>query len=269
MTELVGEGLVTLERARLLAGKLGAVELPDELGEAAKLTVYMGRLESPGHRRVVDVLRSHGLAGATVLLGVDGMAHGARLRARFVSRNAAVPLLTICVGPGVQIASALPELDALLRDPLLTLERVRLCKRDGVRLGEPRHLPEEDDAGLRTWQKLMVYAGEQARSNGRPLYIELIRRLRAEGAAGATALRGIWGFSGDHAPHGDRLLALRRRVPVVTVVVDRPEAIRRWWSIVDDVTAEAGLVTSELVPALRAVGPDHRHGGLRLSRPRV
>ena len=56
------------------------------------------------------------------------------------------------------------------------------------------------------WQKLMVYAGEQARTDGRPLYVELVRRLRAAGAAGATALRGIWGYHGDHAPHGDRLL---------------------------------------------------------------
>jgi PII-like signaling protein len=269
VTELVGEGLVTLERARLQTGPLDLVELPDEFGEAAKLTIYMGRLESPGYRRVVEALREHGLTGATVLLGVDGMARGERLRARFLARNRAVPLMIVSVGSRVQIASALPELGGLLREPVVTLERARLCKRDGVRLEEPRHLPEQDDAGLGVWQKLMVYAGDQARYDGHPLYIELIRRLRSEGAAGATALRGIWGFSGDHAPHGDSLTALRRRVPVVTVVVDRPEAIRRWWEIVDEVTCEAGLVTSELVPALQAVGPDHRHGGLRLSRPRV
>jgi PII-like signaling protein len=269
VTELVGEGLVTLERARLAAGSLDGVEVPEEVGEAVKLTVYTGRLESPGHRQVVELLRAHGLAGATVILGVDGMAHGSRLRARFFSRNAGVPLMTICIGPGRQVASALPELGALMRDPLVTLERVRLCKRDGVRLGEPRHLPERDDAGLGIWQKLMIYAGEQARHGGRPLHVELVRRLRREGAAGATALRGIWGFSGEHAPHGDALLALRRRVPIVTVVIDRPEAIRLWWQIVDELTREAGLVTSELVPALQAVGPAHRHGGLRLSLPRL
>ena len=90
-------------------------------------------------------------------------------------------------------------LGGLLHDPVLTLERIRVCKRDGVLLAEPRHLPEQDDAGLGIWQKLMVYAGEQARHDGHPLYIQLIRRLREENASGATALRGIWGFSGDHA----------------------------------------------------------------------
>jgi hypothetical protein len=40
-------------------------------------------------------------------------------------------------------------------------------------------------------------------------------------------------------------------VPVLTVVVDRPEHIHRWFEIVDDLTDETGLVTSELVPAFR------------------
>src|ERR1700761_3413909 len=36
-------GLITLERARLLSGAIGPVELPEALGEATKLTVYVGR----------------------------------------------------------------------------------------------------------------------------------------------------------------------------------------------------------------------------------
>ena len=111
--------------------------------------------------------------------------------------------------------SALAELGQQLDEPLATLERVRVCKRDGRDVAPPRQLPETDPSGLGVWQKLMVYAGEQARHGRHPLYIELIHRLRLEGASGATAVRGVWGYSGDHAPHGDRLLAVRRRVPVV------------------------------------------------------
>jgi Ni,Fe-hydrogenase III large subunit len=37
--------------------------------------------------------------------------------------------------------------------------------------------------------------------------------------------------------------------------------------VIDEVTDETGLVTSELVPAFHAVGPEIRSGGLRLSRP--
>jgi hypothetical protein len=94
---------------------------------------------------------------------------------------------------------------------LLTLERIRVLKRDGHRLAQPERLPDADPGGLGVWQKLMVYAGEDAEHHGHPLYIQLARQLLHEGAAGATALRGIWGYHGDHPPHGDRLLGLRRR----------------------------------------------------------
>jgi PII-like signaling protein len=266
VVELVGKGLVTLERARLLSGQIGSVALPEELHEATKLTVYCGRAERTGTRptyeAVIDLLHDRGIAGATAFLGVDGMRHGVRQRAHFFSRNEDVPLMIISVGDGGAIAGVLPELGALLGRPLATLERVGLCKRDGVLLSEPEALPEIDDAGVAVWQKLMVYSSEQARHARHPLYSALIRRLREEGAPGATALRGIWGYSGDHRPHGETLLSLRRKVPVVTVLVDRPDRMRRWWRIVDELTDEAGLVTSEMVPALRAVERSAVRSGL-------
>ena len=229
------EGIVTLERARLLTGRLD----PGELPASAKLTVYLSRHERPGHRAVVDVLRRHGVAGATVLLGVDGTAHGVRERARFFSRNADVPLMVVAVGAGDAIAAALADLAPVLARPLATVERVQVCKRDGALLAPPASAP----AG--TQQKLMVYAGEQAR-----VHHALVRELRRAGAAGATSVRGIWGYHGDHAPHGDALLQLRRRVPVVTIVVDTPENCARWFTIADRLTAQAGLVTAETVPTV-------------------
>jgi PII-like signaling protein len=269
--ELSGHGLVSLERARLFTG--GVNPPPPSAGpdDASKLTVYCGRQERAGGRpaylAVVDLLHARGLAGATVLLGVDGTAHGVRQRARFFGRNAEVPLMIICVGEGERVARVVPELQALLARPLMTLERVRVCKRDGRLLAEPRHPPQTDDSGLGVWQKLMVYASEQAQVDGRPLYVELVRRLRAAGASGATVLRGTWGYHGDHPPHGDTFWSLRRRVPVLTVIVDTPARIRDWFQIVDAVTQETGLVTSELVPALRSSGPGIEHGGLRLAPP--
>jgi PII-like signaling protein len=267
---LVSEGLVTLERARRVTRFDVDAPMPPDLREAAKLTLYVGRHDRVEGRRAstwaVDVLRRHGVAGATVVTGVDGMVHGIRRRARFFSPNVGVPSMVMAVGSGATIAGALGELAQGLEQPLVTLERIRVCKRDGSVLALPRHLPETDPSGLRVWQKLMVYAGEQARHGGHPLYIALIHRLRVEGAAGATAVRGTWGYSGDHEPHGDRLLAVRRRVPVVVSLVDQPDAIQRWWSVVDELTSESGLVTSEMVPAFRALGPSGPSGGLRLAR---
>ncbi len=264
------DGLVTLERARMLIGPVEHVRLPEDLHEATKLTVYVGRHARVGRRpayaAVVDLLHRRGVAGATVLLGVDGTAHGLRRRATFFGRNVDVPLMVIAVGDGRRIEALLPELAALLARPLMTLERVRVCKRDGAWLAEPRQLPETDASGLGVWHKLMVYAGEQAHHDGRPLHAALVRALREAGAAGATSLRGIWGYHGDHVPHGDAFRQLRRRVPVVTVIVDTPGRIGRWFAIVDRLTGETGLVTSETVPAFRATGPGLRSGGLRLAQ---
>ncbi len=79
-------GLITLERTRLLIGELGEVRLPDQLGEATKLTVYLGRYERAAGRSafvaVCELLYRRGIAGATVLLGVDGTRRGRRTRAR-------------------------------------------------------------------------------------------------------------------------------------------------------------------------------------------
>jgi PII-like signaling protein len=267
-------GLITLERARMLTGEIAPVTLPEELHEATKLTIYVGRYEQvegvPAFVAVCDLLYRRGVAGATALLGVDGTAHGVRRRARFFGRNAEVPMMIIAVGAGEQIARVLPELGDLLSQPLLTLERIHLCKRDGELPARPSPLPQLDQHGLAIWQKLMIYTSEQARHGDTALHVALVRRLRETQASGATCVRGVWGFHGDHAPHGDRLLQLRRHVPVVTIVVDTPEGIARSFEIVDEMTGSTGLVTSEMVPAMASLSEGQRQrGGLRLARHRA
>jgi PII-like signaling protein len=269
LVEMAGDGLLTLERARFAT----AGHRPEhEPHEEVKLTVYLGRRNrfagAPPHIAVVETLHRHDVAGATVLLGVDGTARGQRRRARFFAGNSGVPSMVIAVGERGRIAAAVEELDESLEHPLATLESVRVCKRDGRELGRPRPLPDVDISGLGVWTKLMVYCSERSEHRGNALHLELIQRLRAAGASGATALRGVWGYHGDHTPHGDRLLALRRHVPIVTVVVDTPSRCERWFEVVDELTEETGLVTSEAVPALRISGPGgHIEGGLRIAGP--
>ncbi|SBS78162.1 conserved hypothetical protein [uncultured Mycobacterium sp.] len=264
-------GLLTLERARLLRDDIGAIELSDELHEATKLTVYVGRKERvfgvPAYIALCDLMYRRQLAGASVFLGVDGTSHGLRTRAKFFDRNIDVPVMIIAVGSGERIGKVLPELGGLLRRPLITVERVRICKRDGELLERPHALPGTDEHGLPLWQKLMIYTSESARYRGQPIHRALVRQLREQKASrGATVLRGIWGFHGDHEPHGDKLFQLARHVPVVTVVVDTPENIAASFDIIDTLTEEHGLVTSEMVPAQLTIDGDDRHGGTRMAR---
>jgi len=250
------EGLISLERARLI-GAGGVVEnLACSQGETVKLTIYLGRHErangASAFVAVCQMLHDQGVAGATVLLGVDGTMHGQRRRARFFGRNTDVPLMVIAVGEAERIERTLEHLRELLAEPLFTIELVRVCKRDGVLLQHPKdHLAPSGQGKL--GQKLTVIVSEAARHGNRSVYLELVRRLRKANAAGATSMRGIWGFHGDHPPHGDRLLALRRHVPVVTETIDSPERIAELFPLVDELTQDRGLVTSELIPASSAL----------------
>jgi PII-like signaling protein len=250
---MMGNGLLTLERARPLAD-------PGPLPARTRLTLYLGRGEP--FRAVVGVLARHGVAGATALLGVDGTVRGRRTRARFAGSNAAVPVMLLAVGDGEAIARALPEAVALLREPVGTVERVEVLRRDGAALGELPGVCGEDPSGLGVWQKVTVFSSEAT-----GLHVGLVRALREAGAAGVTALRGVWGYHGDHPPHGDRLTSLRRHVPVATVLVERPDRLRALLPVVEAATARSGLVIAERVPALRAAAPGVAVGGLRLAAP--
>ncbi|MHC9293144.1 DUF190 domain-containing protein [Mycobacterium sp. LTG2003] len=263
---MIPRGLITLERAVLVSA--GS---PPAVPETAKLTIYVGRHHrvagAPAYRAVCAALHRHGFAGATVFLGVDGTVRGQRRRARFFSRNADVPMMIIAIGTGEQVAAVLAELPKLLTEPLFTVERAQLCKRNGELLSRPKAIPSQDNQGRALWQKLMIHTSETALHAGVPIHRAIVRSVLESGAAGgATVLRGVWGFGDNGNPHGDRLFQLGREVPVTTIVVDSPDRIAATFDIVDGLTAAHGLVTSELVPSATTVDAGYRSGSTDLGR---
>ena len=48
-------------------------------------------------------------------------------------------------------------------------------------------------------------------------------------------------------------------------MIDTPERIARSFEIIDELTTEHGLVTSEMVPAMTAMSETEQRGGLRLA----
>ncbi|KAA0108857.1 DUF190 domain-containing protein [Mycolicibacterium sp. P1-5] len=257
-------GLITLERARRYSGAL------PEGDDAVKLTVYVGRRRringAAAFYAVCDLLHRHHFAGATVYLGVDGTTDGRRRRARFFSGNTDVPIMIIAIGSADQARRALPELESLMNEPLVTVERVQVCKRDGRLLGRPPALPAVDARGRELRQKLTIYTDAATHHDGVPIHRALVRHLwESKTVGGATVLRGIWGFHGDHKPHGDKLIQYGRQVPVTTIVVDTAEVIAQCFDLIDDVTGKHGLVTSEMVPALLLLDGDVRRGATDLA----
>lgn len=254
---MTDRGFLTLERGRAVA-----TAAPGQLSEMVRLSLYLGRRQrvsgSVGYVAVCEVLHRHGFASAEVFLGVDGTVAGERRRARFISGNADVPLVVVGVGRAEQVAAAMAELRPLLPDPLLTVERIVVCKSDGRVLADPTELPGP-------LLKLTVRTDEDSRHDGRPIHRSLISRLmESEQASGATVLRAIWGYRGAQRPHGDRFARLARHVPVSTVIIDTAPNIAASFAIVDELTATEGLVTCENVPAMLALDHGHDVGGLQL-----
>jgi PII-like signaling protein len=250
-------GLVTVERARWLGEPIQPDEvsrdsLPADLREQAKLMLILGRgdraLGKAAFVTACEILQRHGAAGASVLLGVDGTLNGQRVRAQLLTRNPKLPVLVVAVGARESIASAAAELKRVLGEPLMAVERVQICRRDGRALAEPELVPPALEHDLVWGQMLTVYSSEDYRVDGDPLHRVLVRRLRRERLAGATTLRGVWGFHDDQAPQGDRFWQLRRHAPLMTIVIDTHERIAEIYGVVEEITAHDGLVTVEAIP---------------------
>jgi PII-like signaling protein len=96
---------------------------------------------------------------------------------------------------------------------------------------------------------LRIFVGESDRWHGKPLYQAIVERVRQEGLAGATVLRGIEGFGADSRLHTARILRLSEDLPVVVEIVDSAEQIERILPVLDEMVGE-GMVTVERVEVI-------------------
>lgn len=93
---------------------------------------------------------------------------------------------------------------------------------------------------------LRIFVGESDTWHGRPLHQAIVHRVREQGLAGATVIRGIEGFGASSRIHTARILRLSEDLPLVIEVVDREEKINAFLPILDEMLAD-GLVTVEKV----------------------
>lgn len=95
-------------------------------------------------------------------------------------------------------------------------------------------------------QLVRVFIGDSDTWHGQPLYEAIVRRVRDEGLAGATVMRGIEGFGASSHLHSARILRLSEDLPLVVEIVDTQEHIQRILPILDEMVGD-GLVTIETV----------------------
>jgi uncharacterized protein len=101
--------------------------------------IYIGESDTwhgrPLYEAIVHMLRERGLAGVTVLRGIEGFGAKQHLHTtRILSLSQDLPILIEIVDQEDRLRAVLPELDAMVADGLITLERVEViayrAKRD-------------------------------------------------------------------------------------------------------------------------------------------
>lgn len=109
-------------------------------GTVLRLTVFVGENDTWRHRPLYSeiVHRAHaaGLAGASVFRGIEGFGASSLVHtSRLLSLSEDLPVAVVVVDTEERVRSFLPELDALVTEGLVLLDRcevVRHARRDGA-----------------------------------------------------------------------------------------------------------------------------------------
>ena len=102
-------------------------------GDGFLLRIYIGELDKWHHQPLYEAIvlraREMGLAGATVLRGPMGFgAHSRMHTAKILRLSEDLPVLIEIVDKQEKIDAFIPELDQMMGDGLVTLEKVRVIR---------------------------------------------------------------------------------------------------------------------------------------------
>jgi len=98
--------------------------------------------------------------------------------------------------------------------------------------------------------RVIIYIGESDHYQGKALYMALLQLLKKEGAAGATAARGLAGFGAHSRIHTAAILDLSSDLPIRVEWVDRQEVVERLLPRVRRMVND-GLITVEEVDVVQ------------------
>lgn len=102
-------------------------------GEAKLVRIFIGESDRwhgvPLYEAIVRKVREMGLAGATVIRGVEGFGANSRIHtAKILRLSEDLPVLIEIVDKEDRIATVIPVLDEMIGEGLITMERVEIIK---------------------------------------------------------------------------------------------------------------------------------------------
>ena len=93
---------------------------------------------------------------------------------------------------------------------------------------------------------LRIYIGQDDRWEGKPLYEQLVLKIREQHAAGATVHKGAMGYGATQRMHPSGRLGLSRDLPVMITVVESDEKVRSLLPLIDSMVTEGLVVLSDV-----------------------
>ncbi|MCW2939270.1 MAG: hypothetical protein JWN00_2255 [Actinomycetia bacterium] len=110
-------------------------------GPALRLTIFVGEDDrwhhKPLYHEVVSRAHKAGLAGASVIRGIEGFGASSRIHTtRILSLSEDLPLAIIIVDTEEKIRAFLPQLDELITEGLVIIDPVEVIRYVGRTSGE-------------------------------------------------------------------------------------------------------------------------------------
>ncbi len=112
-------------------------------GEGKLLRIFIGESDKHGHKplyqAIVEMLREEGMAGATVLRGIEGFGATSHLHtARILRLSEDLPIVIEVADTAERIEAIMPRIDEMVAEGMVTLERVEVVT---YRAQEPNEEP--------------------------------------------------------------------------------------------------------------------------------
>ena len=93
---------------------------------------------------------------------------------------------------------------------------------------------------------LRIYIGQDDRWEGKPLYEQIVARLKIADIAGATVYQGAMGYGAHQRLHPSGRFGLSRDLPIMITVVDSEARIREVMPMLEEMVAEGLVVLSDV-----------------------
>jgi uncharacterized protein len=109
-------------------------------GRGERLTIFVGETDQHAHRplytEIVERAHAAGLAGATVLRGIEGFGASSHIHTtRILRLSEDLPVVIVIVDARERIDAFLPELDGLITEGLVVREEIDIVAYRGRDVG--------------------------------------------------------------------------------------------------------------------------------------